>query len=238
VVLLTAPTSPYRTLHMILHAFTGAGERRAFVRRTTRTLRLTSYNLRNLDTTSTTQKMNAVRFADDDEFIESDVIREDTSATWFTSSEMRRIRDRDAQLARRLSEANDEDALRAHGLESEYGRKLRKIRVTQGRLCVLLAQEELWENDKVEPELIARIYSEYTKKSAWAANKSGVICESQVRPFILFKEDLSSDTIVGGVMFNTTKIRQGSAGRPGSPVLSPAARSLQPIAQTNVSRSA
>jgi hypothetical protein len=201
-------------------------------------LRMTSYNLRSMETAST-QKMKAVRFANDVEHIESDVIRgEDTAATtWFTSSEMRRIGDREAgELARQLSGANNEDTLRAHGLESEYGRKVRKIRVRQGQLCVLLAQEELWEKDEVDPELIARIYSEYTKKSARAAHKSGVICELQIRYFML-KEDLSRNTIMEAINLNATKIQQGS-GRSRSPALSPASSFERTTVQTMVSRSA
>jgi hypothetical protein len=156
---------------------------------------MTSYNLRNVETTINTQKMKAVRFANDVEHIKTDAIRKDTGVTWFTSREMRRIKDRDAKLARRLSNTIFEDQLQSHGVESECGRNRRKVRVMQGTFCVLLAQEELWDKDKVDPELIARIYSKYTKKSAWAAHESGVICESQVRPYMLLKEDLSRSTI-------------------------------------------
>jgi hypothetical protein len=141
--------------------------------------------------TNTCSKSNrrrrTVRFSKTVKVYSAEAAQDEMADTWIPTMEMRHMRNRDAKLARRLAETNDEDALRSQGLESQASRARRRVRVKQAQLSVLLTQEQLWElpptthQTQKHLELLAKIYAEYSRKSAWAAYNSGVLCSLQVQ---------------------------------------------------------
>lgn len=101
----------------------------------------------------------------------------DIQSTWFTEAEIIQNRQRDRRLIsdisqRDISRAISEHIFVASGLETEQARRRRKKWCRNAQLCVLLAQESLWEMNQTEipsPEEIAEVYMPFSRKSALTA---------------------------------------------------------------------
>jgi hypothetical protein len=99
---------------------------------------------------------------------------EEMESLWFSSEELAAMHSRDRQLARKISSKMNGPAFRIHGLVTRETRDRRRVLIREGRLLVLLEQENLWEKDHKDPGRIARKYSTLTRSHAAAAHKRGL----------------------------------------------------------------
>jgi hypothetical protein len=105
-------------------------------------------------------------------------------ATWYCAAEYKRMHKRERLLVHRLTSTEEEiheEVFSSHGLESDESKFQRRIRVREGLLCVLMEQEQQWEDGQRRPERIAQISFALTrnstrpvKKEPTTQNKAGV----------------------------------------------------------------
>ena len=113
-----------------------------------------------------------------------DMTMDEINATWYCTAEYKQMHRRERQLAHRLAsmeEETHEEVFSTHGLESDESKLHRRIRVTEGRWCVLMEQEQQWEDGQRNPERIALISYALTRNSTKDARAKGRKDEEQVR---------------------------------------------------------
>jgi hypothetical protein len=113
------------------------------------------------------------------------------SSLWFTKDELRRIRRRTGKQADRIEGMQNDDDIQTRllvrntiGLETNRDRTQRKKIVRKAILSVLLAQEQMWnENKPQDPELLGQLYAEYARISSQKAKFIGNDCAVQVQRY-------------------------------------------------------
>jgi hypothetical protein len=123
----------------------------------------------------------------------ADIALEDRSATWFSAEEYAAIKKRERTLASRLVVVSSKGgeqrcALKKKeaGLLSMNDRIRRRIAYDNGKRCVLLEQIRQWEKDdgsSIDRELLAEMYSEFSKKSVQEALDRGKSIALRVRKY-------------------------------------------------------
>jgi hypothetical protein len=108
---------------------------------------------------------------------------EEMESLWFSSEEIADMHSRDRQLARKISSNMNGPVFRIHGLQTRETRDQRRVFIREGRLLVLLEQENLWENDHKDPDRIARKYSAFTRSHTAAAHKRGLRNAEETKSF-------------------------------------------------------
>jgi hypothetical protein len=105
-------------------------------------------------------------------------------ATWYCAAEYKRMHKRERLLVHRLTSTEEEiheEVFSSHGLESDESKFQRRIRVREGLLCVLMEQEQQWEDGQRRPERIAQISFALTRNSTKEAREKGTNNAEQVR---------------------------------------------------------
>jgi hypothetical protein len=114
----------------------------------------------------------------------NDMTLDEIHATWYCAAEYKQMHRLERLLARRLTsmeEEPNEEVFSNHGLESDKSKLHRRIRVAEGRSCVLMEQEQQWEDGERNPERIALISFALTRNSTKVAHKKGMKNAERVR---------------------------------------------------------
>jgi hypothetical protein len=108
-----------------------------------------------------------------------DITLEDRSATWYSREEYSAIKKREIKRASRLS--SKKENRERHTLMK--GKIRRQTAHHCGKLCVLMEQMRQWEENDgfIDPELLAELYSESSKKSVQESLDKGRSIALQVR---------------------------------------------------------
>ncbi len=85
----------------------------------------------------------------------NDMTLDEIHATWYCAAEYKQMHRLERLLAHRLAsmeEETHEEIFSTHGLESDEHKLHRRIRVTDGRVCVLMQLQQQWEDGQPNPE--------------------------------------------------------------------------------------
>jgi hypothetical protein len=140
------------------------------------------------------QKKKKVRFYSDVQMRPipplSDLSSQEKRAMWYSCREYLRMHKQEEKLDEAIlcnSSVHSEGALvTALGFESIEDRMWRRFRVRRGQLCVLIEQENHWNQRQTdcvggEHGLIARLYADFARESREAALKRGQFCAESAR---------------------------------------------------------
>jgi hypothetical protein len=108
-----------------------------------------------------------------------DIGRDQIQATWYNKDDFADMRKQISRDASRLSVTLNDESHCSIGLGARNSRIRKRESIRKCQLVVLLEQEQQWENDHNHPEVLAKIYSLYTQKSAKAAFDRGCIVAAQ-----------------------------------------------------------
>ena len=141
--------------------------------------------------------------------------REERQNVWFSTDDLNAIRNREKQLAKKLSSSKKKSKnlrntlMNEIGLESKVDKMERTNRIQNGKYSVLLEQERQWINkEKPDPEKLARVSSSVSQESLTKAHHRAMNVQQQVL--------LSSSVFsLGSSQNRKSMLLRGRSGAPG-----------------------